>query len=94
VDDAASRPPRPRARTGAGTCVLGQPGAGHGLQVDQEEVKPHKVRCKLNAAIGVSRTALVNGPDPFSKQRAITPVIIPNLHDESLPDSAHGRRPA
>src|SRR5512136_2228642 len=32
VDDAASRPPRSRAWTGAGTCVLGQPGAGHGLQ--------------------------------------------------------------
>ena len=48
VDDPASRPPRSRARTGAGTCVSRQSGAGHGVQIlDQEEVKPHKVRYYL-----------------------------------------------
>jgi hypothetical protein len=47
VDDPASRPSRSRARTGAGTCVPRQSGAGHGEILDQDEVKPHKVRYYL-----------------------------------------------
>jgi hypothetical protein len=44
VDDPASRPPRSRAWTGAGTCM---PRLAQGTVckiLDQEEVKPHKVR--------------------------------------------------
>src|SRR2546430_7593908 len=32
VDNAASRPPRPRAWTGGGACLPRQPGPGHGMQ--------------------------------------------------------------
>ena len=48
VDDPASRPPCPRARTGRRASVPRRSGAGHGVQdPDQDEVKRHKVRTYL-----------------------------------------------
>jgi len=48
VDDAASGQPRSRAWTGGGAWVPRQPGAGTVCKIlDQDEVKPHKVRYYL-----------------------------------------------
>src|SRR6202521_3597868 len=48
VDDPASRPPCARVWTGGGTCVRRRAGAGTVCKIlDQDEVKPHKVRYYL-----------------------------------------------
>src|ERR1700734_4099329 len=72
VDDPASRPPRSRAWTGAGTCVSRQSGAGHGVQdprpgrgeTAQSAILPGTTRSRLCGKDGRGAVRLSPGENP------------------------------
>src|SRR5271154_1783628 len=72
VDDPASRPPRSRARTGGGTCMPRQSGAGYGVQdprpgrgeTAQSAILPGTARSRLCGKDGRGAVRLSPGENP------------------------------
>src|SRR5258706_8624780 len=78
VDDAASGQPRSRAWTDGRACVLGQPGAGHGVQ----DPRPGRGETAQSAILhGAARSRLCRKGQPSSSSRSIT---IEMLHEHEV----------